>query len=92
MMIFFSLSVIVSFQSEPDHMVEALNTAMSDLTIIEGNDGGNASLELLANLGVPFTNYAHELATTVEEQFKHVGHLPGALTKNLLLKVSIRGW
>lgn len=67
--------------------VEAATAAMKDLTIVEGTDGGNASLELLARLGVSYTNYSHDVATTVEEQFKHVGHLPGGLTKNLLLRV-----
>lgn len=56
------------------------------LTEVSGNEG-NPSLEKLESLGVPYQLYTHPEATTVEEQFKHVGHLPGALTKNLLLKV-----
>ncbi|OEL24048.1 Prolyl-tRNA synthetase associated domain-containing protein 1, partial [Dichanthelium oligosanthes] len=41
---------------------------------------------LLQELKIEFTCYDHPVVLTVEEQAKHVGHLGGALSKNLLLK------
>ncbi|KAJ1281178.1 hypothetical protein BS78_04G288200 [Paspalum vaginatum] len=43
-------------------------------------------LALLQELKIDFTCYDHPAVLTVEEQAKHVGHLGGALSKNLLLK------
>lgn len=40
----------------------------------------------LQKLKIDFTCYDHPVVLTVEEQAKHVGHLGGALSKNLLLK------
>lgn len=48
--------------------------------------GSNLSLSKLQELGVSFKLYKHAEATTIEEQALHVGHLPGVLTKNLLLR------
>jgi len=43
-------------------------------------------LARLQELKIDFTCYDHPVVLTVEEQAKHVGHLGGALSKNLLLK------
>ncbi|CAN6245964.1 unnamed protein product, partial [Urochloa humidicola] len=43
-------------------------------------------LARLQELNIDFTCYDHPVVLTVEEQAKHVGHLGGALSKNLLLK------
>ncbi|WVZ73494.1 hypothetical protein U9M48_021794 [Paspalum notatum var. saurae] len=43
-------------------------------------------LARLHELKIDFTCYDHPVVLTVEEQAKHVGHLGGALSKNLLLK------
>ncbi|CAD6249353.1 unnamed protein product [Miscanthus lutarioriparius] len=43
-------------------------------------------LARLQELKIYFTCYDHPVVLTVEEQAKHVGHLGGALSKNLLLK------
>ncbi|KAG2654296.1 hypothetical protein PVAP13_1NG474100 [Panicum virgatum] len=43
-------------------------------------------LARLQELKVDFTCYDHPVVLTVEEQARHVGHLGGALSKNLLLK------
>uniref|UniRef100_A0A0A9CSI6 YbaK/aminoacyl-tRNA synthetase-associated domain-containing protein n=1 Tax=Arundo donax TaxID=35708 RepID=A0A0A9CSI6_ARUDO len=40
----------------------------------------------LQELKIDFTCYDHPVVLTVEEQAKYVGHLGGALSKNLLLK------
>jgi len=48
--------------------------------------GENASLAKLQELNVAFKLYQHPEATTIDEQAQHVGHLPGVLTKNLLLR------
>ena len=57
-------------------------------TQVQGNED-NPSLLKLEEVGVTYALYKHEEATTIEEQFKHVGHLPGVLTKNLLIRVCI---
>uniref|UniRef100_A0A0E0GCD8 AP2/ERF domain-containing protein n=1 Tax=Oryza nivara TaxID=4536 RepID=A0A0E0GCD8_ORYNI len=43
-------------------------------------------LARLQELNIEFSCYDHPVVLTVEEQAKHVGHLGGALSKNLLLK------
>lgn len=43
-------------------------------------------LDRLKELQIDFTCYAHPAVMTVDAQAKHVGHLGGALSKNLLLK------
>ena len=45
-----------------------------------------ALLSMLAELAVDHALHDHEAAFTVEEQARVVGHLPGALTKNLFLR------
>ncbi|KAF8730277.1 hypothetical protein HU200_017260 [Digitaria exilis] len=46
----------------------------------------DTSVELVFELKIDFTCYDHPVVLTVEEQAKYVGHLGGALSKNLLLK------
>lgn len=46
----------------------------------------NQLLARLQELKIDFTCYDHPVVLTVEEQAKYVGHLGGALSKNLLLK------
>lgn len=58
-------------------------------TPLAGTDEGNLPLLKLAELGETYVLYEHAEATTIEEQAAHVGHLPGVLTKNLLLRVCI---
>ncbi|XP_073286013.1 uncharacterized protein [Primulina huaijiensis] len=43
-------------------------------------------LSLLQELKIECSQYEHPVVLTVEEQAKHVGHMNGALTKNLFLK------
>ncbi|KAL5213361.1 hypothetical protein ABZP36_024208 [Zizania latifolia] len=43
-------------------------------------------LARLQELNIDFSCYDHPVVLTVEEQVKYVGHLGGALSKNLLLK------
>uniref|UniRef100_A0A0A9DQA0 YbaK/aminoacyl-tRNA synthetase-associated domain-containing protein n=1 Tax=Arundo donax TaxID=35708 RepID=A0A0A9DQA0_ARUDO len=43
-------------------------------------------LARLQELNIDFTCYDHPVVMTVEEQAKYVGHLGGALSKNLFLK------
>lgn len=54
---------------------------------LTGTNEGNASLLKLEELEEAYALYQHAEATTIEEQVAHVGHLPGVLTKNLLLRV-----
>lgn len=56
-------------------------------TPLTGTNEGNTSLLKLEELGEAYALYQHAEATTIEEQVAHVGHLPGVLTKNLLLRV-----
>lgn len=58
-------------------------------TPLTGTNEGNASLLKLEELGEAYALYQHAEATTIEEQAAHVGHLPGMLTKNLLLRVRL---
>lgn len=58
-------------------------------TPLAGTNEGNASLLKLEELGQAYALYQHAEATTIEEQAAHVGHLPGVLTKNLLLRVRV---
>ena len=58
-------------------------------TPLTGTNEGNASLLKLEELGEAYALYQHAEATTIEEQAAHVGHLPGVLTKNLLLRVRL---
>ncbi|KAK6938429.1 YbaK/aminoacyl-tRNA synthetase-associated domain [Dillenia turbinata] len=44
------------------------------------------SKEQLLELQIPFVTYEHPAVTTVDAQAKYVGHLGGALSKNLFLK------
>lgn len=46
----------------------------------------NAALAKLSTLSINCTTHVHEAAFTVEEQTTHIGHLPGAMTKNLFLR------
>ncbi|KAM7253387.1 hypothetical protein ACFE04_026005 [Oxalis oulophora] len=51
--------------------------------------GGLTKEQLLARLQelqIVYSKYEHEVVLTVEAQAKHVGHLGGALSKNLFLK------
>lgn len=48
--------------------------------------GENASLGKLKELGVSFKLYSHPETATIDKQAEHLGHLPGVLTKNLLLR------
>lgn len=59
-------------------------------TPLAGTNEGNPSLLKLEELGETYALYQHAEATTIEEQAAHVGHLPGVLTKNLLLRVRCR--
>lgn len=80
----------------PGAMVEAAVAELNLTETVVGNGKaveipgpeGNASLLKLEELGVGYKLYEHAEATTLEEQAAHVGHLPGVLTKNLLLRVS----
>jgi hypothetical protein len=58
-------------------------------TALTGTNEGNAALLKLEELGQAYALYSHAEAATIEEQAAHVGHLPGALTKNLLLRVRV---
>lgn len=50
------------------------------------NEQDNPVLSLLTQLNISAVTYAHPQAFTVEEQAKCIGHLSGALTKNLFLR------
>lgn len=68
--------------------VDVSNISLDDKAMqISGNED-NASLVKLEELGVEYKLYKHAEATTIDEQKEHVGHLPGVLTKNLLIRVS----
>mmetsp|Transcript_24740 Transcript_24740/g.36475 ORF Transcript_24740/g.36475 Transcript_24740/m.36475 type:complete len:708 (+) Transcript_24740:67-2190(+) len=59
---------------------------MSSFTCEIVNEAGNAAIDLLQQLGVEATTYAHPHVTSVEEQNNLVGVIPGTFTKNLFLK------
>ena len=80
----------------PQHPPTMVDAAVANLSLADKEPavemaagaevGENASLAKLQALGVAFKLYQHAEATTIEEQAQHVGHLPGVLTKNLLLR------
>jgi hypothetical protein len=58
--------------------------AAATATPVDASD--NAAVAKLTELGIKSSTYEHAVAMTVEEQAAAVGSLPGALTRNLLVK------
>lgn len=70
-------------------VLEPLSAAPSgtNASLVPANGSNETALQsMLAELGVEHVIHDHEAAFTVEEQAKVVGHLQGALTKNLFLR------
>lgn len=61
-------------------------SALSSATTSPAPDEPNIALDLLKELKIESKTHSHPEAFTVEEQAQHVGHLPGALTRNLFVK------
>jgi prolyl-tRNA synthetase len=63
-----------------------MSTSSSSGTSAADETESNAITSLLKELKIESQTYQHDAAFTVEEQAVHVGHLKGALTKNLFLR------